>query len=494
MLEDKLFQLIEIAVGERPIQPGEILAALEDENRLVKLSALDVLSGRYACDLTGGVLKLLFHPDDAVGSKALETIKIDPFFAFEKRDEAEFASLDHDAPGRGIYLEELFSHSRKRELSGIVKAIDDKDFHRALARFALLPGVENLDLEEIFAGGKQLFLAEFQEHRRGYFQAKYPPQVAAAPSYRCNLDCSYCYASDLIRTYPEDMSPGQIEKMLDILDGDAHIKRVGIIGGEPGIFPGLKGFIQALEKRGLGCYFATNGIVEPGVFEEITGRRNLVSVTVHVEKDNFYSHDKIEKLSANIKTLGQRNIETIIRYNLVEPGNRDWDFLLKYIDMPPGFKFSFAVVFPSQSGNVRYVELEKLKDFSAKIIALLEFLKKRMGDNFKVAFAKPFPPCAFSAGELAFVLKHVEYKNVCEIDRNHYTNNTCINPDLSYFPCMALTREKYKGKRLPPWEEMKIQNKSLCGFLLTRPLMEECRGCRLFYLGVCQAACYAYID
>ena len=95
---------------------------------------------------------------------------------------------------------------------------------------------------------------------------------------------------------------------------------------------------------------------------------------------------------------------------------------------------------------------------------------------------------------IKFVLKNTEYKNVCEIDKNHYTNNICINPDLSYFPCMALTHRKYRGEKILPFEELKIENKSISGFLVRKPLMKECEDCRLFLLGVCQAACYSYVE
>jgi radical SAM protein with 4Fe4S-binding SPASM domain len=164
------------------------------------------------------------------------------------------------------------------------------------------------------------------------------------------------------------------------------------------------------------------------------------------------------------------------------------------MDMLPEFKFSFAVVFPSQSGRVDYVRLNNLEDFSNKIISMISFLKEKAGEkNFRAVFAKPYPPCFFSEEDLKFILKNVEYKNVCEIDKNSYTNNTCINPDLSYFPCVALTADRYRGEKIPPFDQLKTENKARAGFLVHKALLEECGNCRLFHLGVCQAACYAYV-
>jgi radical SAM protein with 4Fe4S-binding SPASM domain len=495
MIKKELFELIEISVGDRDFNPGKISKSLESKNTLVKLHALEVLRNNYTFDLTGTVLKRIFDREKKVRIKASETLTIDPLFAFEQR--AEFAGTKSNSRGRGIYLEALFSEKRKRDLSAIVKGITDSDFQYSIEDFAMLPGVENLELEQIFSGSKKKFLEEFKKLRQQYHRGKYPPQIAVAPSYRCNLDCSYCYANDLMTVFPGDMTLDRFKKVLDTLNPGNTVKRVSFIGGEPVIFPGLNPFIEELKKRNLDFYFATNGIIEPGAFKTIIKHRNLVSVTVHIEKDDFYSQDKKEKLVANVKSLGEKNINTIIRYNLLEPSNRDWNFLSKYMELLPAFAFSFAIVFPSQSGHVNYVQLKNLKDFSPKIISLIRFLKEGNAHrdfNVKVVFAKPYPPCIFNEEELKFVLKNAEYKNVCEIDKNHYTNNICINPDSSYFPCMALTHRKYRGEKILPFEELKIENKSTAGFLVKKPLMTECEECRLFLLGVCQAACYSYVE
>lgn len=493
MIENQLFELIEMAVGEQPVKHGKISAALENENNLVKLHALEVLKNNYTFALTGKVLKLVFHRDEKVRAKASETIKIDPLFAFEQRE--EFAGTESSAGGRGIYLEALFSEERKRELANVVNEINDTDFHNAIEDFARLPGAANLETAGVFSRSKEKFLAQFKRHRRQYFQAKYTPQIAVAPSYKCPLDCFYCFANDLITTFQEDMTLEGFRKLLDTVNNGKALKRVGFLGGEPAIFPGLNCFAGELKKRNLDFYIATNGVVPAGAFNEILKQRNLINVTVHIEKDDFYRREQEEKLLANVKTLGEENIDTVIRYNLLEPANRDWDFLLKYMDLLPAFTFSFAVVFPSQSGHVNYIGLEKLKNFSGKIVSLLGFLEEhREGRNFKVVFAKPYPPCVFSEEEFKFILKNAEYKNVCEIDKNHYTNNLCVNPDLSYFPCMALTEEKYRGEKILPFEKLQKENRAIAGSLVKKPLMKECEDCRLFLLGVCQAACYAYVE
>lgn len=496
-IEEELFGLIEIRLGERPFDAREISSALASENSLVKLTALDLLRDNYRYDLTSRVLALVFDPDKKVAAKAADTITRDPLFAFEQRPEftdREVPDLHAGAkPGR-VYLENLFSKERKSALSALVKEIPEEDFVGALEDFARLPGVGNLELEDIFAGDGEIYREEFNQFRSGYFLDKYTPQVAVAPSFRCNLNCSYCYANDLNSAFPEDMTLEQFKELLDVLNPDNIVKRVSFIGGEPLIFPRLPQFIRELTRRGLDFYFATNGIIEPAIFDQIVQQTNLLSATVHVEKDDFYSPDKLEKLLINVRNLGERNIDTIIRYNLMDPAGRDWDFLVKYMEMLPEFKFSFAVVFPSQSGRGDYVKLENLEAFSQKIIAMISFLKEKAGEkSFRAVFAKPYPPCFFTEEELKFILNNVEYKNVCEIDKNSYTNNICINPDLSYFPCVALTDPAYRGEKIKPFEEMKIENKARAGFLVHKALLEECGNCRLFHLGVCQAACYAYV-
>lgn len=493
MPEKELFELIQISLGEKPFKTGKILKLLENKNSLVKRSALELIRDHYCFDLTGKVLKLLFDPDKKIRDIVVEILQLDPFFAFEKRQ--EFGGVKITTSNKGIYLEKLFSSRRITELSTVVKGVRDSDFSNFIEDFARIPGVENLDMDFIFIGSKKKFREKFDKYRQLYFKIRYPPQVSLAPSYRCNLDCYYCFAHDLNRVFPKDMTLKQFKILLDIVNPGNVIKRVGILGGEPLIFPEINLFIDELKKREMGFYFATNGIVETTIFDNIISHQNLLTVTVHIERDDFYSHSQLKKLLNNVKRMGEKKIEVVIRYNLLKPSQRNWNFLEKYMNLLSDFKFSFAVVFPSQSGHLNTVELDKLKDFSAKIISLLTFLKnKNITGTFHSVFAKPFPPCAFSEEEFKFILKNAEYKNICELDKNQYTNNICINPDLSFFSCMALTDQKYRGGRILPLEEMKIKNRSLAGFLVKTPIIEDCRNCRLFELGVCQAACYSYVE
>ncbi|MCP4218216.1 MAG: radical SAM protein, partial [bacterium] len=454
MIENTLFDLIQMAMGDTPFDQKTIEQSLESPNELVLLHALDVLRNRYCYDLSGRLLELLFHPLPGVRSKALDTIRIDPFFAFERR-ESFFGAL-HAGDGKETDLENLFSETRKDQLLSHLRAVPDSAFCNGLEELALLPGVDNLGREAVFKGPRQVHLERFEELRSRYIRGKYTPQVAIAPSYACNLDCFYCYSRELNSHYAGDMTPAQFETLLDTVTTGSPVDRVGIVGGEPSVFPDLQCFIDILKKRNMGFYFATNGIAAPDIFAGIVGNANLLTVTLHVEKDGFYSSSQMDNLLANVKLLGEKSISTVVRYNMLEVENRDWRFLEKYIDALPDLKFGFAVVFPSQSAGVNHVGMAKLMDFSKKIIALLTFLKEKAGaKDFKAVFSKPFPPCAFSPEELEFVLRHTQYKNVCEIDRNGYTNNVCVNPDLSWFPCMALTHERYGGEKILPYEELK---------------------------------------
>ncbi len=499
-MKDQLFEIIEMSLGEKPFNAQKTAEYLESENPLVILAALELLKKRYHEAMAGSLLTLVFHPDPKIAAGASEVLHSDPFFAFERREGARMlsgaaAATAPEGSGR-VFLETLFSEERRRELSSALPPVAESDFSRGLAAFAALPGSENLDLDVVFSGHRRPPREHFDRHRRDYLQKRYPPQVSIAPSYRCNLDCSYCYANNLLSLYPRDMDLETFKKMLDILrEEDQTVKRVGLIGGEPLNFPGLTSFAQELQQRGLDFYFASNGVIEPGLFRDVLRFPNLLGATVHIEKDPFYTPVQLEKLLTNIRALGEEKTSTIIRYNMQDPRFNGWDFLSKYMEFLPEFIFSFAVVFPSQSGQVHPVRLEQLKDFSGKILSLLKFLKEESGHaNVKAVFSKPFPPCAFTPEQFTYVLSHARYKNVCEIDRNGFTNNTCVNPDLSSYPCMALTHPRYRTDRVLPMAELREQNKQTAGFLIKEPLMEECRGCRLFSLGVCQPACYAYVE
>jgi len=477
---------------EERVSDENILQHESIEN--IKLLILETLKKDYNYSVTDSVLKMLFDSSPDVRGKASKILGMDPVFSFEKRTirrNAAVPSIDKcNSP-----LEEMFSAERINKFSEILENIPEKYFKASVSYLAEYPGIDNFDINRIFSGTKRQFYNEFRKEQKRLIDIKYPRQLTVSPSYKCNLNCPYCFTSDICKIYPNDMSLQYFKNILDKTKSDVPINRISIFGGEPTCFPELQSFIDEIENRELYFYFATNGIAEPDKFLSILNRPSLQSVTFHIERDSFYSDQQREYLLHNLENASKKKLLLMLRYNLQDPENTDWSFLEKYRTILPEVNFSFAVVFPSISRSNEYVNLDRLKDFKNKIISLIShFADRPISGKYRLVFAKPYPLCFFTKEELHYVLKNTSVKNICEIDKNRNTNNLLVNPDGSYSPCMAMMSDDF---RFPSFNNID----DLSGLYYTRvkdlqkiPLMEDCRHCSLHHRGLCQAACYAYLN
>ena len=463
--------------------------------REVKLLVLDMLERNYDFDQTPRVLLMLFDNFPQIRRKAADILLIDPVFSFERRENLHF----REAPigkmnGTPRLLKKLFSRDRILELSGIIAGIPLKRFEAGMYLLAEMPGFENLDVNTIFSGDKSDRHDHFLSVRKKNIAKRYPRQITLAPSYACNLDCTYCFTRELKHVFPRDMDESELRRILDTVHtSEMKLRQINLFGGEPLSYEKVASAVRDFEERELLFYFSTNGLVETSILQGVLKSPSLTAVTVHVEKDGFYNPEQLRLLYDNCSALAEREIALYFRYNLVQPGYRDWSFLDKYLLSFPQFDFNFAVVFPSLNTPAPRENPEDLPEYAEKIMSLVRYVTPFYKENSRrIAFAKPFPLCAFEEEDLRFLLSHVQIKNVCEIDKNNNTNNLCINPDGSFFPCMALNSEKYRFDGLQRLDGLDSTYYSAVERLLKTPILYRCTECHLYYLGVCQGACYAY--
>ncbi|MDD8026028.1 MAG: radical SAM protein [Acidobacteriota bacterium] len=476
-----------MASGEDPIRK----ALRSSDERLIR-EGLERSRGAQSREGTGDILRALFHRSEAIGALAFKILQADPFFHFERRrlPEARGAGSAEQSPD----LAALFSPRRRAALTNVVRAVPDETFAAALPRLAALSGVDNLDLRAVFSDSKRPLQRRFAALRSKVLQSKYIAQIAVVPTYRCNLRCSYCFAQGLSRSYAKPMTLPAFRRILDVCQGGKTIGTVNFLGGEPTLFPALGDFIRETERRGMHFFFATNGLAAAAAFRPLIERDGLVSVTFHVEKDDFYTPAQRARLAENVRACGERGLFTVLRINILKSWRRDWSFLLPYLDLLPRPAVSFAVPFPAQSGRNDHVAIRDLRRYSGDALSLIRFLREK-GDqrSLPISWAKPFPPCFFSPDDLREILEKSVYKNVCEVDQHDGMQNLCFNPDSSSFPCMALTSDPYRS--LPPGslEELRRAHRARAERLITTPVMPACASCVLHQSGVCQAACYAYV-
>lgn len=463
-----------------------------DVSNEIKLLTIRSLQREYDFTATSSVIRLLFDSSPEVRSKAAELLFTDPVFGFNKRLGSR-TEIRQEKDKRSA-IEELFSPERVDSFTEIISDTPLKYFKGGAGHLAAYPGIDNLDLNKIFSGSRRELYNEFQKNRNKMAIMKFPPQITISPSYSCNMSCPYCFVKDTEKKFPEEMGLDKFREILDISDPERKLKKVSLFGGEPTIFGGIQLFIDEVEKRNMTFYFSTNGQADPQLFRDIIDRECIDSVTFHIEQDDFYTKEQLERLMINFEAAVERKVKTFLRYNIQETGITDWHFFEKYFSPEPWLELSFSVVFPGREKKNSYIEIEQLKNYKTNILSLVDyFVNRPFTVRCRPVFAKPYPLCFFNREELYFILKNSRVKNICEIDRNGATNNLIVHPDGSFSPCMALISEDYTFPSLSSVNNLPSSYYSKVSDIQKVPLLPECRKCSLHYRGLCQAACYAYI-
>lgn len=114
-------------------------------------------------------------------------------------------------------------------------------------------------------------------------------------TYRCNLNCSYCFANSYVNHQNTDMTLDTAKEILTWLSEGGE-RTVGIMGGEPTIYPHLDEILYFARDKGIRCSLFTNGIrLIPWLdcLKE-TGARILINVN---EQDKMGSaqYEELEK-------------------------------------------------------------------------------------------------------------------------------------------------------------------------------------------------------
>lgn len=78
-------------------------------------------------------------------------------------------------------------------------------------------------------------------------------------TYRCNLNCSYCFANDYVNHDETDMTLDTADRILSWLSQSGE-KMVGIMGGEPTIHRHFAELIQLVYDKQMRCSVFTNGL------------------------------------------------------------------------------------------------------------------------------------------------------------------------------------------------------------------------------------------
>lgn len=118
----------------------------------------------------------------------------------------------------------------------------------------------------------------------------------------CNLRCPYCFASEFVNQNPKEMTLEDFKTALDFVLGDGSERQVGIIGGEPCLYPHInKALRMALEDVRSECAMIyTNAVdlekIDPENLEDVKFR-----MLVNCNSPEDMGQAKFDKMCENLR-------------------------------------------------------------------------------------------------------------------------------------------------------------------------------------------------
>lgn len=119
---------------------------------------------------------------------------------------------------------------------------------------------------------------------------KYPVLAEVAVTYRCNLDCEFCYVGE---AFDKELNTCDVKKILFKIRNQVRIPSVSFTGGEPLLRNDIVKLVSYAAEIGLWTNLITNGTLLDDACVKSLKKAGLSSAQVSIEGPNEDIHDMI---------------------------------------------------------------------------------------------------------------------------------------------------------------------------------------------------------
>lgn len=357
---------------------------------------------------------------------------------------------------------------------------------RLLSRLAELCGAE-AEIIRALSSVDMTLAREFTALLRSRMKINHPPQITIITTYRCNANCSYCYAG----RYRSDSSPLlDEEQFTQILNHAVQLgyRRVGFTGGEPTLHPRFDRFVDAVRNRGLTMFLATNGTFQTALIDHLDPSF-VGTITAHLWFRPSSGHPAEPHFVANIRRLCQRGFRVAIRYTVCDGISIPVDEITSLSHAAGVQQINLALSIPTSDSERKMVSLDRV---TAEASRLLDAAKQFIRCKFSVALAKPLVLCAIKPDDLRWIAQTSYNIGTCPLWCVGGTHNLVVNYDGDLQPCIVLSQNLGQFLHYRNRKQIESRSSAVIFALAQRPLFENCNNCNLWHLRRCQGMCLAY--
>ena len=234
----------------------------------------------------------------------------------------------------------------------------------------------------------------------------YPVLSEFALTYRCNLKCEFCYAGCNCTTNPtkddKEMSPEEIEKIIEKIFYEAKVPSISFTGGEPTLDDNLPRYIRFAKKLDMRVNLITNGTLISKEKAKIFAGEGLDSAQVSLEGITAETHDKIvnsigafERSIAGFENLKSAGILTHTNTTITKTNLHECPQFPEFVrERLNNDRFSMNLIIPTGSAGIN----DKLTVSYSEIGKHLEkIIAESKKNNVEFMWYSPVPMCLFNS-------------------------------------------------------------------------------------------------
>lgn len=297
-------------------------------------------------------------------------------------------------------------------------------------------------------------------------------------TYRCNLACPYCFATDLRAHYPGDMLWEDFERVLDWAQR-AGVPSLAFIGGEPTLHPQLPRMVDLAVQAGIAAVLFTNGLGDAALMERLAPQ--VSNFVVNYNDPSLYTHGQSRALHGNLALLKRAGAKITFSKNF-SSRYLSYDYLLEGIARYGVKAVRYDISRPAPGRDNDHFTLGDTRQAMAQIV---KFVKACGNLGVRTGLDCSIRLCDVDEDDRHYLERvSMKFTGICHPSLD-------IHPDLSASYCLPLQHVRVPDVTAFPSRDALMRHFAEA----VRPrrltgVSAECLNCRDFMLR-CQGGCMA---
>lgn len=303
----------------------------------------------------------------------------------------------------------------------------------------------------------------------------------------CNRGCPFCFARKVLRDsgrIDEILEIEEIEQFLDRYQSD--LEGVGLLGGEPFLYPRFSQLMELLAKRKVFAKIftsATNPMPDYFNGKSLQDLIGKVSFVVNVGSRDTYTDEKYRNLEKLLEHFGPVASLSFTIFDL----SADPTYLFELIDrFHLNRDIRVGIALPIYKGGNEFIPKEKYRQAGEYFIQTVRQAAER---SISLSMDCGFTACMFTTEQIGTMLaKGTAINFVCG-------SAVDVGPGLRTWNCFPLFQlGTVNALDYSSMEELKYALAENCKPYITDApgIFDECADCDMLLKGYCQGGCKSF--